>query len=62
MTELDYEYFRRRAGEERLAAERTTHEAARATHKELARRYDEAASLIRPEATIMRQASPEING
>ncbi len=54
MTESDYEYFRRRAGEERLAAERTTNEAARTTHEELARRYDEAASLIQPEEMIMR--------
>ena len=40
MIESDYEYFRRRAGEERLAAERAPDPQARTTHEELASRYE----------------------
>ena len=37
------EYFLRRAGEERAAAQRATDERAALTHDEMARRYEEVA-------------------
>jgi len=46
MIESDSEYFRRRAGEERLAATRATHPSARQAHLDLADRYAEAAAAI----------------
>lgn len=44
MIETDYEYFQRRAAEERAAAQRTDHPDARRSHLELAERYDEVAA------------------
>jgi hypothetical protein len=55
MTDSDYQYFRCRADEERVAAERAPHPEARATHEELARRYEEAASLMQPDARIIQR-------
>lgn len=43
MMECDHDYFLRRAAEERQAAERADHPAARQSHLELALRYDEVA-------------------
>jgi hypothetical protein len=40
--ESDFDYFRRRAAEERQAAESATDPAARRVHLDLARRYDDA--------------------
>jgi hypothetical protein len=44
--EADLNYFRRRAQEEREAAMRAPHPAARQSHIELAERYDELAKAI----------------
>jgi hypothetical protein len=44
MSLSDSEYFQRRAGEERLAAERTSNGSAREAHLELAKRYEIAAA------------------
>jgi hypothetical protein len=46
--EGDAVYFRRRAQEERLAANRADHDTARRLHLELAGRYDELAAAIAP--------------
>jgi hypothetical protein len=43
---LDTEYFRRRASEERSAAASSTHATARASHQELAKRYEDAVSAL----------------
>ena len=43
MAESDCEYFLRRAGEERSAAERAGHPSARRAHLELAERYSDMA-------------------
>lgn len=40
MTKTDRDYFRRRAEEERVAADRTGSASARRVHLELAERYD----------------------
>jgi hypothetical protein len=42
--ERDYDYFVRRAAQERVAAARATHPAARQTHLQLAQRYEEVAA------------------
>jgi hypothetical protein len=39
-------YFRRRANEERVAAMKAPHPAARAAHVEMAKRYDELAGTV----------------
>jgi hypothetical protein len=44
--EADFNYFRRRAREERESAMRAAHPAARQAHIELADRYEELASAI----------------
>jgi hypothetical protein len=44
MAESDHDYFKRRAGEERAAAERTDQADARESHLELANRYEAAAA------------------
>ena len=44
--EGDAIYFSRRATEERAAATRAAHEAAREAHLDMARRYEEFASAI----------------
>jgi hypothetical protein len=46
MIESDFHYFQRRAGEERLAAERAMCAEARRAHLELASRYAEVAETI----------------
>ena len=46
MTAIDYDYFIRRAAEERAAAERTGHAAAKRSHEELAHRYEVAAAAM----------------
>jgi len=43
MTAPDSDYFRRRAAEEREAADHAQNEQARRSHDELAERYDDAA-------------------
>ena len=43
MFESDYQYFLRRAAEEREAAERASHPGARQSHLELAQRYADVA-------------------
>ena len=44
--ECDAVYFRRRAQDERLAADKAGHETARRLHLEMADRYDELATAI----------------
>jgi hypothetical protein len=44
--EADFIYFRRRAQEEREAAMRSPHEAARRAHRTMADRYDELSDAI----------------
>jgi hypothetical protein len=44
--ESDGSYFKRRAGEERLAAERATDPCAQRVHLDLADRYDDAAAAV----------------
>ena len=46
MTEADHVYFMRRAAEERAAAEREAHPAARRSHEELALRYEASAAAM----------------
>ena len=46
MTESDASYFRRRAEEERAAADKATSGEARHAHLEMAERYDELARSI----------------
>ncbi len=46
MMEGDAIYFRRRASDERAAAKRAEHPAARQAHLEMAGRYDDLASAI----------------
>ena len=46
--EGDAVYFRRRAQEERLAANRADHDTARRLHLQMAERYDELARAIGP--------------
>ena len=47
MSESDFEYFERRATEERAAADRAAHSSARQSHLELASRYSEMAQATR---------------
>jgi hypothetical protein len=47
MTESDHDYFRRRAAEERAAADRAADPLAQRAHLELADRYDEVAEAAR---------------
>jgi hypothetical protein len=54
MTEADYHYFRRRASEERTAAKRATHPAARRIHLELADRYEEVSAATAAEVVEFR--------
>jgi hypothetical protein len=44
--EADFNYFHRRAQEEREAAMKAPHPSARAAHREMADRYDELAEAI----------------
>jgi hypothetical protein len=44
MMECDYDYFLRRAAEEREAAQRAAHPTARQSHLELAARYEDVAA------------------
>jgi hypothetical protein len=46
LTESDTSYFRRRAQEERAAAEKAASDEARHAHLEIAERYDELAQSI----------------
>jgi hypothetical protein len=46
MTESDASYFRRRAEEERAAADKAASDGARHAHLEMAERYDELARSI----------------
>jgi hypothetical protein len=46
VSEPDESYFKRRAGEERLAAERATDPCAQRAHFDLADRYDAAAAAL----------------
>ena len=51
--EGDASYFIRRAGEERAAAMKCAHGAARRAHLELAKRYDDLASSISARADFL---------
>jgi hypothetical protein len=53
MSESDFEYFERRALEERVAADRAVHSSARQSHLELASRYSEMAQATRIPADIL---------
>jgi hypothetical protein len=53
MSESDFEYFERRAMEERAAADRAAHSSARQSHLELALRYDEMVKATRIPADIL---------
>jgi hypothetical protein len=44
--ESDFQYFGRRASEERAAAERAVHASAARAHHELSQRYDDLARAI----------------
>jgi hypothetical protein len=44
VVECEHDYFRRRAAEEREAAERAAHPIARQSHLELAGRYEDVAA------------------
>ena len=46
MRETDWDYFSRRALEERQAAERAASETARTSHAQLAERYSEVAKAL----------------
>ena len=50
MTISDYDYFMRRAAEERAAGDRAEHPEAQRSHLELAQRYESAAASVRREA------------
>jgi len=53
MTESDFEYFERRASEERAAADRAAHSSARQSHLELALRYDEMVKATKIPAEVI---------
>jgi hypothetical protein len=53
MSESDFEYFERRAIEERAAADRAAHLSARQSHLELASRYSEMAKATRIPAELL---------
>jgi hypothetical protein len=53
MSESDFEYFERRASEERAAADRAVHSSARKSHLEMASRYSEMAKATRIPADIL---------
>jgi hypothetical protein len=53
MTESDFEYFERRASEERAAADRAAHSSARQSHLELALRYDEMVKATKIPADVI---------
>ena len=53
MSESDFEYFQRRASEERAAADLAIHSSARQSHLELANRYDEMAKATKIPADVI---------
>jgi hypothetical protein len=53
MSESDFEYFERRASEERAAADRAAHWSARQSHLELALRYDEMVKATKIPADVI---------
>ena len=53
MRESDHDYFRRRALEERSAAERASDPVAQRAHLELAGRYDEVAEATLGQETVV---------
>jgi hypothetical protein len=53
MRESDFEYFHRRAAEERHAADCADHSLARRAHLDLARRYEEMAEATKPPPTTV---------
>lgn len=57
MRESDFDYFRRRAAEERRAADGAAPSAARQIHLDLARRYEEIAEATRPLAAAVPMAA-----
>jgi hypothetical protein len=57
MTESDFEYFERRASEERAAADRAAHSSARQSHLELALRYDEMVKATKIPADVIEYRS-----
>jgi hypothetical protein len=57
MSESDFEYFERRAMEERAAADRAAHSSARQSHLELALRYDEMVKATKIPADVIEYRS-----
>ena len=53
MSESDFQYFERRATEEKAAADRAVHSSARESHLEMASRYNEMAKATRIPADVV---------